>query len=187
MILHVATLPYVKCFILVEKSNQLREGLATSCFYLIINQSAVCPNRKKLVIVAMVYSSPFPIVPILLMLTIVKISKYRESYMPKMFATAVFDVINGLVKNIRENPTLDEISDAEDMLNYLEKNSLCIYDRLFIVNRRCHVDDLSLNSSSIHDFIQILKNIYKTMSNLWVIEILLKACFLTESSSLALW
>lgn len=64
-----------------------------------------------------------------------KISKYRESYMPKMFATAVFDVINGLVKDIRENPTLDEISDAEDMLKDLEKNSLCIYDRLYISRR----------------------------------------------------
>lgn len=64
-----------------------------------------------------------------------KISKYRESYMPKMFAAQVFDVVNGLVKDFRENPTLDEISDAEEMLQGLEKNSLCIYDRLYISRR----------------------------------------------------
>jgi len=64
-----------------------------------------------------------------------KVSKYRESYMPKMFTCAVFDVVNGIVKDFRENTTLDEISDAEDMLQGLEKNSLCLYDRLYISRR----------------------------------------------------
>ncbi|NUM42224.1 MAG: hypothetical protein HUU45_11415 [Leptospiraceae bacterium] len=29
-----------------------------------------------------------------------KVSKYRESYMPKMFTCAVFDVVNGIVKDL---------------------------------------------------------------------------------------
>ncbi|MGZ6447011.1 MAG: hypothetical protein ACXWRA_03190 [Pseudobdellovibrionaceae bacterium] len=37
-----------------------------------------------------------------------KVSKYRESYMPKMFATAAYDVLNDTIKDLRENPTLNE-------------------------------------------------------------------------------
>ena len=60
-----------------------------------------------------------------------KVSKYRESYMPKMFSTMAYDVLNGLVRDVRENPTLDEISDAESMIGGFEDNSLTIYDRLY--------------------------------------------------------
>lgn len=60
-----------------------------------------------------------------------KVSKYRESYMPKMFAVGVIDVINGIVKDFREHPILDEPADAIDMISGLEINSLTIYDRLY--------------------------------------------------------
>ncbi len=60
-----------------------------------------------------------------------KVSKYRESYMPKMFMTMALDVINGLVKDVRENPTLNEHADAEEMIEKFEDNSLAIYDRLY--------------------------------------------------------
>ena len=60
-----------------------------------------------------------------------KVSKYRESYMPKMFSTMAYDVLNGVVKDVRENPTLNEIADAESMIDGLEDNSLTIYDRLY--------------------------------------------------------
>ena len=60
-----------------------------------------------------------------------KVSKYRESYMPKMFAVGAIDVINGIVKDFREHPTLDETADAVDMISGLEKESLTIYDRLY--------------------------------------------------------
>ena len=60
-----------------------------------------------------------------------KVTKYLESYMPKMFSTMAFDVLNGTVKDIRENPTLNEIADAAEMIEDFEDNSLTIYDRLY--------------------------------------------------------
>lgn len=60
-----------------------------------------------------------------------KVSKYRESYMPKMFMTMAYDVLSGLVKDVRENPTLNENADAEEMMEHFEDNSLTIYDRLY--------------------------------------------------------
>ena len=64
-----------------------------------------------------------------------KVSKYRESYMPKMFSTMTYDILNGTVKDIRENPTLNEIADAESMIENFEDNSLTIYDRLYCSRR----------------------------------------------------
>lgn len=64
-----------------------------------------------------------------------KVSKYRESYMPKMFSTMAYDVLNGLVSDVREHATLDEISDAESMIGDFEDNSLTIYDRLYCCRR----------------------------------------------------
>ena len=60
-----------------------------------------------------------------------KVSKYRESYMPKMFMTMAYDAINGLVKDIREGPLLNEHADAEEMIESFEDNSLTLYDRLY--------------------------------------------------------
>ena len=67
-----------------------------------------------------------------------KVSKYRESYMPKMFATKALDVMSGVVKDIRENPTLNEQADAYDMVKGFEDNSLCIYDRLYASRKLIH-------------------------------------------------
>lgn len=67
-----------------------------------------------------------------------KISKYRESYMPKMFVTAAYDVISGIVKDVRENPTLNEIADAHSMVKSFEDNSLSIYDRLYVSRELIH-------------------------------------------------
>lgn len=61
-----------------------------------------------------------------------KVSKYRESYMPKMFLVAAVDVFNGIVRDLREHPTLNEIGDAKDMVPDLEEKSLCLYDRLYL-------------------------------------------------------
>lgn len=60
-----------------------------------------------------------------------KVSKYRESYMPKMFAVGALDVLNGTVKDFREHPTLNEPADALDMIPGLEEESLTIYDRMY--------------------------------------------------------
>jgi hypothetical protein len=46
-----------------------------------------------------------------------------------------YDVLNGVVKDARENPTLNEIADAESMIAGLEDNSLTIYDRLYCCRR----------------------------------------------------
>ena len=51
--------------------------------------------------------------------------------MPKMFSTMTYDILNGTVKDIRENPTLNEIEDAESMIENFEDNSITIYDRLY--------------------------------------------------------
>lgn len=67
-----------------------------------------------------------------------KVSKYRESYMPKMFMTHAYDVINGVSKDLREGPTLNELADAIDMVKTFEDNSLVIYDRLYISRKIIH-------------------------------------------------
>jgi hypothetical protein len=68
-----------------------------------------------------------------------KVSKYRESYMPKMFLTAALDVINGVVKDVREYPLLDEVRDAFEMVSNFEDNSLTIYDRLYASRKLLHL------------------------------------------------
>lgn len=67
-----------------------------------------------------------------------KVSKYRESYMPKMFVTAAYDVISGIVKDVRESATLNEIADAHSMVKDFEDNSLTTYDRLYISRELIH-------------------------------------------------
>ena len=68
-----------------------------------------------------------------------KVSKYRESYMPKMFLTASYDVISGVMKDVRENATLNEIADAHSMVKSFEDNSLSIYDRLYVSRELIHL------------------------------------------------
>jgi Transposase DDE domain len=68
-----------------------------------------------------------------------KVSKYRESYMPKMFMTGALDVINGVIKDLREHPTLNEIADAHSLVRGLEDNSLSIYDRLYCSRELIHL------------------------------------------------
>lgn len=68
-----------------------------------------------------------------------KVWKYLESYMPKMFVTAAYDVISGMVKDIRENPTLNEIADAHSMVKSFEDNSVTLYDRLYVSRELIHL------------------------------------------------
>lgn len=60
------------------------------------------------------------------------VSKYRDTYYPRMYFTHTFDVLSGVTKDLRQHPQLDEIADALEMIPGLEKNSLTLYDRLFI-------------------------------------------------------
>lgn len=103
-----------------------------------------------------------------------KVSKYRESYMPKMFVTAAYDVISGTIKDARENPTLNEIADAHSMVKLFEDNSLSIYDRLYVSRELIHTHN------SCHNFflfrlrencLKELRKIYKVKSNRITVEV----------------
>lgn len=63
------------------------------------------------------------------------VSKYRESYMPRMWLTHCYDVLSGVTKDFEATNRLNEIADAETMIKNLEKNSLTLYDRLYICSR----------------------------------------------------
>ena len=52
------------------------------------------------------------------------VSRYRDTYGPRMYLTAQFDVLNRFVKNFKQHSNLDEISDAESMVKTMEKDSL---------------------------------------------------------------
>jgi hypothetical protein len=95
-----------------------------------------------------------------------KVSKYRESYMPKMFLTAALDVINGTVKDAREYPTLNEVADASDMVKNFEDNSLAIYDRLYC----CRKLILDHNSRGNYFLFRLRKSIMKEMRVIFKIK-----------------
>lgn len=88
-----------------------------------------------------------------------KVSKYRESYMPKMFLTAALDVINGVVKDAREYPTLNEVADAIDMVKSFEDNSLTIYDRLYC----CRKLILEHNNQNNYFLFRLRKSVMQEM------------------------
>lgn len=91
-----------------------------------------------------------------------KVSKYRESYMPKMFATMAYDVISGTVKDIRENPTLNEIADAISMIERFEDNSLTMYDRLYC----CRELILKHHDNHSYFLFRLKKNMLKEMKKI---------------------
>lgn len=64
-----------------------------------------------------------------------QVSKNRQMFYPRMYLTHCYDVLTGTTKQLRHSHLLDEITDAEDMIPLLEKNSLSIYDRLYICVR----------------------------------------------------
>ena len=88
-----------------------------------------------------------------------KVTKYLESYMPKMFSTMTYDILNGTVKDIRENPTLNEIADAESMIENFEDNSLTIYDRLYC----CRKLIIKHNDKHSYFLFRLKTNMFKEM------------------------
>lgn len=95
-----------------------------------------------------------------------KISKYRESYMPKMFVTAAYDVFSGTIQDIRENSTLNEIADAHSMVKSFEDNSLSIYDRLYVSRALIHTHH------SCHNFFlfRLRENCVKELRRIYKIK-----------------
>jgi IS4 transposase len=60
------------------------------------------------------------------------IGKYRAGYLPKMYVTHAWDVLTGVTKDVLFAPYLDEPLDARSMVKNFEKNSITLYDRLYI-------------------------------------------------------
>jgi DDE family transposase len=56
-------------------------------------------------------------------------------YYPRMYLTHCYDVLSGVTKDFKHHHLLDEITDAEEMIPSLEKDSLSLYDRLFLSGR----------------------------------------------------
>lgn len=103
-----------------------------------------------------------------------KVSKYRESYMPKMFLTAAYDVISGVMKDLRESPTLNETADAHSMVKGFEDNSLALYDRLYVSRELIHTHHdchnfflFRLRKSCLKE----LRKIYKSKSTRMTVEV----------------
>lgn len=63
------------------------------------------------------------------------LSDHREMYYPRMYLTHCYDVLSGVSKDLKHHHLLDEITDAEQIVPGLEKNSLCLYDRLYLCTR----------------------------------------------------
>ena len=60
------------------------------------------------------------------------VSKYRESYTPRMYLVHAYDVLSQVTKDLKEACYFDELHGAKNMIKNFEKNSLTIYDRLYI-------------------------------------------------------
>jgi len=95
-----------------------------------------------------------------------KVSKYRESYMPKMFTTMAYDVLSGTVKDIRESANLNEIADAISMVEYFEDNSLTIYDRLYC----CRELILKHHDNHSYFLFRIKKHMLKEMKKIMKVK-----------------
>jgi len=63
------------------------------------------------------------------------VSKYRDTYYPRMYLTHAYDVLSGITKDLRYHSRLNEIADALEMVAGFEKNSLTLYDRLYVCKK----------------------------------------------------
>lgn len=59
-------------------------------------------------------------------------SKHRESYMPKGFVVAAYDVLNKLTLSLSLNASQTEMEDARSILPDLPEKVICLYDRLWM-------------------------------------------------------
>jgi len=60
------------------------------------------------------------------------VSKYRESYTPRMYLVHAYDVLSQVTKDLRESHLLNELAGAKNMVKHFERDSLTLYDRLYI-------------------------------------------------------
>lgn len=59
----------------------------------------------------------------------------RQTYYPRMYLGHCYDVINGLTKDLVVSKTNEELRMMDQMVPGLEKNSICLYDRLYFSKR----------------------------------------------------
>lgn len=64
-----------------------------------------------------------------------RVSQHRQSHMLYMYLTHAYDVLGEVTKDFKYSTGLDEITDAIEMVAKFEKNSVTIYDRLYISRR----------------------------------------------------
>jgi hypothetical protein len=62
-------------------------------------------------------------------------SKYTESHTPRLYVVHTYDVQSKITRNLTESSESDELKPAAQMVLDLEKNSVTIYDRLYISTR----------------------------------------------------
>jgi hypothetical protein len=59
----------------------------------------------------------------------------RQTYYPRLYMGHCYDVINGLTKDLVISKTNEELRMMDQMVPGLEKNSICLYDRLYFSKR----------------------------------------------------
>ncbi len=62
-----------------------------------------------------------------------------------MYLTHCYDVLSGVTKDFKHHRLRDEITDAEEMIPSLEKDSLSLYDRLYLSGRIIRVHKSAKN------------------------------------------
>lgn len=60
------------------------------------------------------------------------VSQYSDTYGLRMYLCHAYDVLSGVTKDLRFSPWNDEISHAKNMVKGFGKQSLALYDRLYI-------------------------------------------------------
>ena len=69
----------------------------------------------------------------------------KETYRPNLYLTHAFDVLSGVTKDLRFNSHRQEILHAIDMVAGFERNSISLYDRLYLSKKLIHAHNAAGN------------------------------------------
>ena len=104
-----------------------------------------------------------------------RVSQHRQAHMLTMYLTHAYDVLSGVTKDLRYATGLDEITDGIDMAKNFEKNSLTLYDRLYICLRiiACHgkAGNYFLIRSRRKGVLKVIQEFFKSGKHKKVVEI----------------
>lgn len=73
------------------------------------------------------------------------VGQYLDTYSLRMYLCHAYDVLSGVTKELRFSPWNDEISHAKNMVKAFGKDSLAIYDRLYISTKMILAHHLAQN------------------------------------------